>query len=213
MSSLDKESAGIFIAFILLSAILSAPHILAGNLSNIPKMAVFSFLILGISILSRKIMASMLDANAEHMLWHIKKYGLRQKDYFEKEVPAGIIVPILTAIITLGSFPFLAFLTYEAGILRRRASKRFGQYSYTEMTDWHNSLIGAAGIISLLILAVMSYLLDYGILARISILYALANMFPLSNLDGTQIFFGSRVLWATLAVTTLIFFAYSVVLI
>jgi hypothetical protein len=78
------------------------------------------------------------------------------------------------------------------------------------MTDWHNALIGAAGIVAVLILSIISYLIPWSdSLWRLSAYYAFWNMIPLSNLDGTQIFFGSRVLWSTLAIVVAIFTVYA----
>jgi Zn-dependent protease len=83
------------------------------------------------------------------------------------------------------------------------------------MSDFHNALIGAAGIIFTLALAVITYFLPVQLeqLAGLAIGYAFWNMIPVSNLDGTQIFFGSRVLYTTLAVITLVFvlFAFAVI--
>jgi len=213
MSYPAEETSSVIIAILLMSFILSAPFFFGGNFSVFPEMLVFSVIIFGVSILSKKLMASMLDADAEHRIWYAGRYWFSPRDRLQNEIPLGVLVPVITSVITLGNFPFLAFLTYETSVLKRRAAKRFGTYSFTEMTDWHNAWIGAAGIIAVLIIAVISYFSDYGLLAKISILYAVANMVPLSNLDGTQIFFGSRVLWTTLAVITLIFFAYALFLV
>jgi Zn-dependent protease len=96
--------------------------------------------------------------------------------------------------------------------MKVRAAKRFGFYSYSELTDFHNALIGAGGIIALLILSFISYFPGFEYLSRIAAFYAFWNMIPISKLDGTQIFFGSRALWTALAIITIIFTAYALIL-
>jgi Zn-dependent protease len=82
------------------------------------------------------------------------------------------------------------------------------------MTDWHNALVGAAGIIAILLVAFISYwYAGLETLSKFATFYAFSNMIPFSKLDGSQIFFGSRVLWATLSIITLIFTAYAFALV
>ena len=82
------------------------------------------------------------------------------------------------------------------------------------MTDFHNGLVGAAGLFSVLLLALIVYLLPTNLeyLSQMAIVYVVVNLIPFSNLDGTQIFFGSRVLWTTIATITA-FFAFAAILI
>ena len=82
------------------------------------------------------------------------------------------------------------------------------------MTDWHNALVGSAGIIAILFLSFVVYWVpQLGGLSKVAAFYAFSNLIPFSKLDGAQIFFGSRVLWATLSIITLIFTAYAFALV
>ena len=131
------------------------------------------------------------------------------------QIPIGIVLPLFFIIFSLGRFKFPVFLTYEARALKTRASKRFGFYSYIEMTDWHHALIGAAGIVSVLVLSLITYMLPLNgveFLAQLAAYYAFCNMLPISKLDGTQILFGSRIMYVTLAIITIIFTIYSVII-
>ena len=167
-----------------------------------------------INIASKKITASRLDADVEHEIWRIQRYGLKEGDHLQKSVPIGVILPIFVSVITLGAVSLSTLLTYETRALKRRAAKRFGPFSFTEMTDYHNALVGAAGIISTLLVAFVSYWIPGASqLGLIATSYAFFNMFPIGKLDGAQIFFGSRVLWATLAVIVLIFTSYAILLV
>ena len=156
-------------------------------------------------------MANALDSDVEHEIWKVSRYGLGQRQHLKREIPAGIIFPLLLSVFSLGFIKFPALLTYESRALQRRAAKRFGFYSFTELTEWHNGIIGAAGIISVLLVGIIIYFLPYNweYFSKLAAYYALVNMIPISKLDGTQIFFGSRVLWTTLTLITLIINAYA----
>ena len=103
----------------------------------------------------------MLDSSVEHRVWHVFRYGFKAHNHFKSEMPFGVIVPLFFSLFTLGMIKVMTFLTYETHALKHRAAKRFGFYSYTEMTDWHNGLIGAAGIIATLIVSLIGYRLSY----------------------------------------------------
>jgi len=172
----------------------------------------FALIIIWTNIAAKKGMAYLLDSDVEHEIWKWSRFGFKPDDHLQKEIPAGLIFPIVLSFLSLGVLKIMTFLTYETKALKVRAAKRFGIYSYTEMTDWHNGLIGAAGIISLLILASVVYIIPGSNLEYLSVLasyYAFFNMLPISKLDGTQIFFGSRVLWTTIAIITTIFALYA----
>lgn len=206
-----KEFFHILAGVIILTAVSSFTFILRKEFYMPGAIFIFSVIIIGIHVISKKLMAYSLDANAEHSIWSVSRYGFKPTNYFKKNVPAGIIAPIFFTIISLGLIKPLAILTYETQALKVRASKRFGFYSYTEMTDWHNGLIGAVGIASVLLISFISYF-GFEYMSRMAAFYAFWNMIPISNLDGTQIFFGSRVLWITLGVITVIFTAYALLL-
>jgi hypothetical protein len=201
---------GIIIVFIA-SAFWPA---LQGSIDTIPSILLYSAIIIIVSISAKKLAARMLDADVEHEVWQISRFGYRPNWYLKKEIPGGIVIPLFITLFALGRLPFLAMtaLTYEAKALKRRAAKRFGFYSYKEMTDWHYGLIGVAGIVSIFILAIISYLFDQEILTKLSIFYAFANMIPYSKLDGMQILIGSRILYSILAAITLIFFLFALMI-
>ncbi|MBX4211937.1 hypothetical protein KW787_00575 [Candidatus Pacearchaeota archaeon] len=210
----DSEFAHIIAAVIVLTLVISLSSIIHSDFASVPEFFLFAVIIIAVSILAKKIMAYTLDSDVEHRVWMMDRYGWKPHQHFKKEVPSGIIVPLFLSIITLGTIKFMGILTYEARALKVRAAKRFGPYSYTEMTDWHNGLIGAAGIVGILLLALITYLVPTNLemLAKMAVFYALSSMIPFSKLDGTQIFFGSRVLWTALVVITLIFTTYAFLL-
>jgi len=199
-------------AIIAFTIVIGFSQILASKGSMFIFGFFFAIIIIATNIAAKKLMASALDADVEHEIWRWSRYGFKPQAHLEKTLPAGLVFPLTLSFLSLGVVKILTFLTYETKALKHRAAKRFGVFSYTEITDWHNALIGAAGIISLLILSLIFYLIPFPNFEYLSILstyYAFFNMLPISKLDGTQIFFGSRILWITLAIITTIFAGYA----
>ena len=211
----NQEFVGIIVAIIILTAIFGFGFALNSNWGYIPAVLFFSVIIILVAVFSRKLISYMLDSDVEHEIWKVYRYGWKPGWHFEKPVAAGIILPLMLTFFSWGILKFAAILTYETRALKTRAARRFGIYSYAEMTDWHNSIIGASGIIAVLILAIIAYFLPANLeyMAKMAAFYAFWNMIPVSNLDGAQIFFGSRILYSILAIITLIFTAYAIILV
>ena len=209
-----SELASILAAIIILAVVAGFTFIVEGAFTSFAQVIFFSVIIILVAVFSKKLVAYMLDSNVEHELWRVHRYGWRSGWHFNSPVPAGIILPLFFTLFSWGILKFSAILTYEVRALKYRAAKRFGMHSFSEMTDWHNGVIGASGIIALLLLTAVAYFLPANVeyLAKMATFYAFWNMLPVSNLDGTQIFFGSRTLYSILAVLTIIFTIYAVVL-
>lgn len=212
----QKEITQIIIAILVLGFVAGFVDLIQGDLNSFSIVLVFAAIIISVNILSKKFMASRLDADVEHEIWKMDRYWLNPGDKLKGLVNAGVIIPFFITIVTLGTIKLMTILTYETRALKRRAAKRFGPYSFTEMTDWHNALVGSAGIISALLITFITYWIpgsEWIILSRMATFYAFFNMIPFSKLDGSQIYFGSRVLWSVLAVITLIFMLYAMLLV
>lgn len=209
----ETELLRVLIAILTLSLVIGFKEIISYDLNAFGTSILFAFIILGANFLGKKLMARALDSDVEDEIWKFQRFGFNQKNKFRKPIYAGIIFPIFLSIISLGNIMLMTITTYSTTSLKRRASRRFSQFSFTEMTEYHNGLIGAAGIISVLLISFLSYWVP-GIdhLAKLAAFYAFFNMVPFSKLDGSQIYFGSRVLWATLAIITLIFTSYALLL-
>ncbi len=201
----SREITHSLIAVIILTIVISFSTLIKGDVTPLPAALLFAALIILVSIGSKKIASSSLDAEVEHELWFWSRYGFKPGWHITPRAPFGVIVPLFFTAFSIGIVKCMTFLTYETTALKRRAARRFGFYSFTEMTDWHNALIGAAGIVGILLLAVISYSIP-GLegLPTLSIYYAFWNMIPFSKLDGTQILFGSKVLYTALALITLV---------
>jgi Zn-dependent protease len=210
----SQEFAHILAAILLFTVVGSVAFVISSDWTLIPQVLLFSAIIVFASIFAKKLAAYLLDSDVEHELWKFSRYGINPGSHFKKEIPAGIIFPLVISLFSLGWLKFSAFLTYEARALKKRAAKRFGFYSFSELTEWHNALIGAAGIVACFLISIIAYFSSPGLeyLAKLSAFYALSNILPLPKLDGSQIFFGSRALYTTLAVIALIFAVYALII-
>ena len=212
----ESEIIQIILAIITLGVISGFTEIIELRINAFAIVIVFAAIIIGANILGKKIMASRLDADVEHEVWRIQRYGMAPQAHLQKSIMAGIIFPLFITAITLGSVNPMTVMTYETRALKRRAAKRFGPFSFTEMTDYHNALVGVGGIMVCLIIAFISYWIPgsgWSTLGRMATFYAFWNMIPFSKLDGSQIYFGSRVLWSVFGIITLIFTIYALLLI
>ena len=212
----EKEIFQIIIAIAVLGFVSGFVELINGDIKTFSMILGFGGIVIALNILAKKIMASRLDADVEHEVWKMQRFWFNPSDKLNKSIMAGAIIPLFVTIITLGSIKLMTLLTYETRALKRRAAKRFGPYSFTEMTDYHNALVGSAGIIAVLLITFITYWLpsdNWVIMGRIATFYAFFNMIPFSKLDGSQIYFGSRVLWAVLATITLVFMTYAMLLV
>jgi Zn-dependent protease len=208
----QSELVAVFGAIIIFTIVAGFGFAISGSYIMVAQSFAFAAIIIFVVVFAQKLAAYLLDSNATHSIWSITWYGFSPHHHFKKPVPAGVILPVFFSFFSLGLFKLTTFLTYETKALKYRAAKRFGYYSFNEMTDWHNGLIGAAGIFAVLLLSVIGYVSGFEYLAKLAAYYAFFNMIPLSKLDGSQIFFGSRILWSTLAFVTLIFTAFALIL-
>ncbi len=202
----DGETLQLIAGIVIASLVIGFNSLISLNLIGFGLAILFSFIIITANIGAKKMMASRLDAGVENRIWQFSRYGLKKGDRLKNPVLMGLIAPLLITIISFGFLKPLTIFTYEATALKRRAAKRFGHYSFTEMTDWHTSLIGAAGIIAVLLVSLIAYWVPgLETLSKFAAYYAFWNLIPFSRLDGTQIYFGSRVLWTALVIIAVLF--------
>lgn len=207
---LNKKEIGIILLVtIILALVISS----LSTWNKIFYLIPIVFLVIIINIIAKKVAGFYLDSQVEIRLWEISRYGFKAHDRFNKPIPAGIIIPILVKILSFGYINWLAATTFEVKPKTYRAAKRFGLYTFSEMSEYHLAIIAATGIIANIVFAIVGYLINQPDFARISIYYTFYNLIPISDLDGSKIFFGSLLLWSFLAAVVLIgmFFAIFVI--
>jgi len=183
------------------------------DLFNIPLLILYAAIVIGVNVGVKEFVAYILDTGLTVNLWHFQRYGFRKHLRLKEPFPVGILVPVLFTFISVGYVVWSAILQYDVYALRSRVSKRIGAYRFSDVTDFHVGLIGAAGIFINLIVAFLAYLLNLPALGLMSMYYAFFNLIPISNLDGTKIFFGSIVMWFFLAILTAIAIIFSLVVV
>ena len=156
---------------------------------------VLSLAIIGINILAKKAAAYYFETDIRIKTWHFQRYGFFPPSYFVTPIPIGIILPVLLSIVSLGYVSWMAFLQFDSRPLKEKAAKRHYGTRFSELVEKHLAFIAAAGIFGNIILAIIASLFNLTDLARLSIYYGIFNMLPISQLDGTKVFFWSWRFW------------------
>ncbi len=210
----SKEFAHIILAIVILIFVVNFINIIENNLS-IETFTIKSFgiaLIVFTSIFAKKLAAYYFEASADFKIWQLQRFGFKPNQKLKKPIPAGIIIPFVISFLSAGYALWLAVLEFDIRVHPSRASKRHEHYKFSNMTDIHLAFITGAGVITCLILSILAYLGNFPEITKLAIYYAVWNLIPISNLDGSKIFFGSRILWYILAIVTGIFLAYALFL-
>jgi len=201
-----KEIISILIATIILGFVVSP-------FSELNAFFLGFLLVLGVvlvNVLAKKAMAHYLDTKIEFDLWTVKRYGFTPAKKFKHPFPAAIIIPLFFALVSLGTIKWMTVLVFEPTAKVHRAARRHGLYTFSEITEGHTGLIAGMGVIASLLAALIAYLFNAGEFARLSIYFAFFNILPISNLDGTKIFFGNKTGWTFLATLATIALAYTI---
>jgi len=201
----QKEIGTILILAIVLGLIISA----VTTWERFYYLAVVILVVIGINVIAKKVIGFYYDSEVEIKIWNIERYWVGKYSRFEKPIPAGILVPIFLKVFSFGYLNWFAVTTFEVKAKTYRAAKRFGLYTFSEMSEFHIGIIATVGIVANLVLGVIAYFVNVPDLARLSVYYAFFNLIPISDLDGSKIFFGSTLLWSLLAAITVVgvFFA------
>ena len=109
----SKEMMHIFVAFVVLVALIIAPMMFFNASPTIPEALLFAFIILLVAISSKKMFAFLLESEVEHQIWTLERWGLHKQDKFKKPLPLGIILPIIITLFSFGTARLMSLLTYE----------------------------------------------------------------------------------------------------
>lgn len=196
---IGNELVTILLVTIVLAISLNYPKTEFLGIINI---FVIIFAIILINTFAKKFFASNLETDVNLNLWTWYQFGFGKKQHFQKPLPM-IWLPIVTSILTKGLLIWMPLINFDVSPKPERITRRHGLYRYTEVTEWHIALIAAFGIITNIVLGVIGYFAGFELFAKLSIFYAVWNLIPVSNLDGSKIFFGSRNLWFAMLVMVL----------
>lgn len=192
-----KETIAISLAIILMALIISfvKKELILETLAS---SLLIALIIISTAVFSKKITAKNLDMSIEIKPWTFQRYWISRSSYFKRPVSIGLILPIVLAFLSEGKIKFLAFLEFETKALPSKVSKRYGLKRYPNVMEWDDALIGFYSLLGVLSLGIISSLLDilfFKELAKYALIYSISNFIPISSLEGTKIFFGSRNLY------------------
>ncbi len=195
---------------LLVIVIMTLSICLSLNIIEEARNILYTFLAVSIvifaNIFTKKIIAYKLDSEIEVKIWEIGDYGFSKDKADKKPFPLGAVLPLISKIIffPFKSFVWMASFVFDVRPRVYRGAKRYGLYTFSEMTEYHLALIAASGIFINIIFAIVGYFLGFPLFARLNVYSAFFNMLPISELDGNKILFGSKILWSFLAAIILI---------
>jgi len=196
-----KEIAWIIIAILILGFIISLPKL---SISS-PYVFLIAAIIILTSILTKKIAANHYSIKIEHKIWSFKRWGWYRRSKFKKPIPIGLILPFFVSFLSLGMIKILGILQFDAkNLAKKRVLKKRGAYRYSKINESDLAFTSAWGFWALIVLAIIGYFINQPELTKYSIYYGAWNLIPISNLDGTKLFFGSLINWILLAIIYLV---------
>jgi len=207
---LSKEIIIILFASFILGACYSYPN----SSFEIIKFTIFFIIIIATNTIVKKIFAYNIEIDLRTKFWSIYHYGFKQGSHFVKPVYM-IWLPVLLSLISRGMLFWIPILEFDVKALPERVSRKHGLYRFAQVTDWDIALIVMWGIISNLCLAIIAYIFGgyipgAGTFAKLNIYYAIWSLIPISSLDGSKLFFGSRPLWFAMTVIVLLFLFFGI---
>jgi len=162
-------------------------------------------IIIFVSVIAKKIAAPAYSIKIEHKAWGWKRWGWYERSKFKKPIPLGIILPFFLSVLSLGLIKPLILLQFDAeNLAHKRALRKRGEYRYSEINESDLAFTSAWGFWALIALAIIGNILNQPELTKYSVYYGIWNLLPISNLDGTKLFFGSLINWILLVIVYLI---------
>jgi hypothetical protein len=175
-----------------------------------PILLSFSIIIIS-NILVKKIVGFHFETSVKTKFWTWHQFGLRQDMHFKTPIPM-IWLPLLVALFTKGYFLWLGILEFDIKAKAERVAKRHGIYRFTQVTERHMAWIAAWGLIANLALAIGGYIAGFELFAKLSIYFIAWSVVPIGRLDGSKIFYASRLLWVIIFTITAIVLGWGLII-
>jgi len=165
----------------------------------------FAAIIILTNILAKKIASHFYNIKITYKIWEFKRWGWHKRSEFKKPVPIGLMLPFFLSILSLGLIKPFTLLQFDTQNLpKKRVLKKRGANRYSEINESDPAFTSAWGFWALIALAIIGYFINQPELTKYSIYYGVWNLIPISNLDGTKLFFGSLINWILLTIVYLI---------
>jgi hypothetical protein len=146
-----------------------------------------------------KISASLLDCSAETKLWGVKQFWFSTKSHFRKPFPVWFFIPLSAVWLSLGAIKWTGIVVFDVAPLASRI-----RFRWRELTEWHIALIATGAAFANIIAAIVAKILGFESFAFYNLMFVFFSLIPIGQLDGTKMFFGSRLLWAFMIIFSLI---------
>ncbi|GEM_PF-1603834 len=162
-------------------------------LFNFFKIFVLVTLAVFVRELAMKLHARTDDALVEYELWGIRRVWFTGNGLLHRPLYLGTLIAILMTLSSKGAFFFTALGNHK---ITERGSARVGR-RLTRLNYSEEAQIISAGIFANIFLAILGIFLgrifhfNAQQFVNINFYLILFNLFPLSNLDGAKLFFGS----------------------
>lgn len=169
---------------------------------NFLKWSLISFLSLIIFAYIPNLFTRKFACSARYEPWRLERFGLKEYRKFSryklfgfklKYLPIGIILPILITLISNGKLFFVATMIFVTTI---NPAFRIGK-KYIRITDYENAKVALISPIAAILLAVLSKMIfpNFTELPLVNSMLAISYMIPLPSLNGSTVFFGSKILY------------------
>lgn len=196
-----KEVVWIIIAILIGGFVIGLSSSLRPSLIGL----LWASIIILVSVIAKKIAAPFYSLEIEHRSWSWRRWGWYERSEFKKPIPLGIILPFFLSVLSLGIIKPLTLLQFDAeNFTKRRVLRKRGTYRYSEINESDLAFTAAWGFWALILLAIIGFFLKQPEITKYSIYYGIWNLLPISNLDGTKIFFGSLISWILLVIVYVI---------
>jgi len=166
-----------------------------------------SAIIILTSTITKKIAGEIFNIKVEHKVLDFQRWGYYKRSHLKKPVPMGIILPFFVSVISLGIIKPFTLLQFNAENLTKKRIQRAGldkTYRRSEINESDLGFTASWVFWALILLAIIGFYLKQPELTKYSIYYGIWNLIPLSNLDGTKLFFGSLINWILLVIVYII---------
>ncbi len=193
------------ILIIILASLILALTVAFRNRTLFYTAAISFLIILVINILTKKSIGYYLETKVKTKFWSIYQFGFRKDMHFKKPLPM-LWLPLILTLFTKGFFLWLGVLEFDVEAKAERVSRRHGLYRFTQVTEWHMAWIVVWALTANFIVAIVGYVAGFELFAKLSIYFIAWSTIPIPGLDGSKIFFSSKILWAitfTIAIITL----------
>lgn len=196
-----KEVAWLIIAIIIFEFIIIFP--LQKDFS--PIIMIVPPLIILFNVIPKKFVGKILSIKVEHKIWEFQRWGLYRRSSLKKPAPIGLFLPFVMSIFSLGLIRMFTLLQFDAkNIHEKRILKQIGFKRKSEINDFDLGFTAAAGFYSLLILALIGFLINFHELTKYTIYYGIWNLIPFGRLDGTKLFYGTVLNWGIIFILNVI---------